>query len=153
GWLEHLAWSRDGQRLAFNVIFDGYPAEIILADLKETPPRMARLARPAGLHVKGYGSPLGWSSEGALHFLGERKARVHLYRVADAFTPSPQFEPLTRGDVVVEGFSIGGKEWGPAVVMGSPTSFPDVFTLTGKEWRRLTKVNPQADTWKLPKLS
>jgi dipeptidyl aminopeptidase/acylaminoacyl peptidase len=162
GWLEHLAWSPDGERLAFNVIFDGYPAEIILADLKETPPRMVRLARPASLHVKGYGSPLGWSFEGALHFLGERKARVHLYRVAEPFRPSPQFEPLTHGDVVVEGFSVGSRiripkfkadQYPPIVVMAGPSFFPDIFMAGGKKPMRLTKVNPQADTWKLPKLS
>src|SRR5262249_61053815 len=32
GWLEHLAWSADGGKLAFNVIFDGYPAQVVVAE-------------------------------------------------------------------------------------------------------------------------
>lgn len=30
-WLEKVAWSADGKALAFNAIFDGYPAQIIIA--------------------------------------------------------------------------------------------------------------------------
>src|SRR5207249_2323850 len=61
---------------------------------------------------------------------------------------------LTRGDVVVEGFSLGGGRGPVAVVMAGPTFFPDVFLVEKRDKaRQLTKVNPQADTWKLPKLS
>jgi dipeptidyl aminopeptidase/acylaminoacyl peptidase len=38
--------------------------------------------------------------------------------------------------------------------MAGPDFLPDVFLVDGKESpRRLTRVNPQADTWKLPRLS
>jgi dipeptidyl aminopeptidase/acylaminoacyl peptidase len=156
GWLEHLACSPDGQRLAFNVIFDGYPAEVILADLKSQPATMATLARPPDLHVKGYGSPVGWSADSRnLLFLGERKARVHLYEASEPFAPSPNLRAWTTGDRVVEAFSVARVDLQPAAILASPTAFPDVYLLdkAGKSPQRLTKVNPQADTWKLPKLS
>jgi dipeptidyl aminopeptidase/acylaminoacyl peptidase len=155
GWLEHLAWSPDGRRLAFNVIFDGYPADIILADLEKRPPEMAKLRRPSGLHVKGYGSPVGWSHDSRLYFLGERKARVHLEEVIAPFAAEPRFKELTPPDTVVEGFAVADSGQRAALILAGPTFFPDVFLLDGpgKSPRRLTKVNPQADTWKLPKLS
>jgi dipeptidyl aminopeptidase/acylaminoacyl peptidase len=155
GWLENLAISPDGTRLAFNVVFDGYPAEVVLADLIAEPTFVKKLPRPPGLHVRGYGSPLGWSRDGNLYFLGERKARVSLQRVVQPLARSPEFTALTPDDAVVETFSMDlpGKQ--PAVVMAGPTFFPDVFLVEAKSGspRRLTKVNPQADTWKLPKLS
>jgi dipeptidyl aminopeptidase/acylaminoacyl peptidase len=158
GWLENLAISPDGRRVAFNVVFDGYPAEIILADLEAQPPGMTKLARPTGLHVKGYGSPLGWAANSrSLYFLGERKARVHLYEASSPWDPSVSFETWTSGDQVVEAFSVPRRALDdpPAVVLATPTAFPDIFLIEkfGKPQRRLTKVNPQADTWKLPKLS
>jgi dipeptidyl aminopeptidase/acylaminoacyl peptidase len=155
GWLEHLAFAPDGRRLAFNVIFDGYPAEIILADLKTQPAEVARLRRPPELHVHGYGSPLAWARDGRLFFLGERKARVQLEEVTDPFAQTPRFRSLTPADTVVEAFSVADSGERAAVIMAGPTFFPDVFLVKpgDKEPQRLTKVNPQTDTWKLPKLS
>ena len=156
GWLENLAVSPDGQRVAFNVIFDGYPADVIVANLKYQPARMARLGRPAYLHVKGYGSPVQWSADSSkLYFLGEHKARVHLFEVSEPFIPRPTFRALTRGDQVVESFSVARANLPPAVILSSPTAFPDIFLIERSKNppRRLTRVNPQADTWKLPKLS
>ncbi len=157
GWLENLAVSPDGRRLAFNVIFDGYPAEIIAADLGKQPAEMVRLPRPSGLHIKGYGSPVAWSSDSrSLYFLGERKARVHLYE-AYPFDPSTSLQPWTSGDQVVEAFSVAsaGRALPPVAILATPTAFPDIYLLEkdGKSPRRLTKTNPQTDTWKLPKLS
>jgi Tol biopolymer transport system component len=60
GWLEHLAWTYDEKDLAFNVIFDGYPAEIIVAEWTDDGLTVGKVALPEGLHVRGYGSPLGW---------------------------------------------------------------------------------------------
>jgi dipeptidyl aminopeptidase/acylaminoacyl peptidase len=44
-----------------------------------------------------------------------------------------------------------------AVVMATPTRFADVYTFTRgdkkHEFKRVTDVNPQADSWKLPQLS
>jgi dipeptidyl aminopeptidase/acylaminoacyl peptidase len=155
GWLEHLAFSPDGDKLAFNVIFDGYPAEIILSDLKATPPAVTRLQRPPTLHVRGYGSPLGWTQSGDLIFLGEEKARVHLVTVANPFSPSPVIGKRVSGDVVVETFGMGDNAQPIALVLAGPTHLADIFLLehSSPAPRRLTKVNPQADTWKLPKLS
>jgi dipeptidyl aminopeptidase/acylaminoacyl peptidase len=156
GWLEHLAWSRDGNRLAFNVIFDAYPAEIIVAEWTSTEPAVFKLPRPNGVSLKGYGSPLEWRGETAeLCFLAEEKARVRLAAASNVRNGSqPAFRTLTPGDVVVASFSHNTAGSATAVLLSDPQHLPDVFLVTGVDKpKRLTEVNPQAATWKLPQVS
>jgi dipeptidyl aminopeptidase/acylaminoacyl peptidase len=158
-WLDKLAWSEDGKAVAFNAVFDGYPAQIVVAKWKDNNPEVFNLPRPSGIAVKGYGSPLQWRGEKHdLCFLGEEKGRVRLYCAKGVGEKDPQFEILTPGNVVVEGFSFAlfegfGKDIGAAVVMASPTQLPDIFNVSDGKLTQLTKVNPQADSWKMPKIS
>ena len=46
----------DGQKVAFNVIFDAYPAEVIVARWRADGPAVFRMPRPAGVSLRGYGS-------------------------------------------------------------------------------------------------
>jgi dipeptidyl aminopeptidase/acylaminoacyl peptidase len=160
GWLENLAWSPDGDMLAFNVIFDGYPAEVIVAHWQGADaPSVHALKRPPGIHVRGYGSPLQWRATGHdLCYLGEEKGRVRLYcaHVVDG-SRAAAHDVLTPGDVVVEGLSLAtaSADLGThAVLMADPTHLPDIFMPgSGTRLVRRTHVNPQADAWKLPQLS
>jgi dipeptidyl aminopeptidase/acylaminoacyl peptidase len=158
GWLESLAWSADSKSLAFNVIFDGYPAEVVVVQWKNGTPATFLLPRPAGVHVRGYGSPLAWRAKGNdLCFLGTEKGRVRLICARDVKEgTSPQFEVMTPGDVVVDAFDVSaemGRHEEYAVLMGTPTQLPDIFVGSGTHPDRRTRVNPQADSWKLPQLS
>jgi dipeptidyl aminopeptidase/acylaminoacyl peptidase len=152
GWLEDLAWAPDSKRLAFNVIFDGYPAEIIIADV--TGPSLFKMPRPAGVMIRGYGSPLAWRPDGALGFLGEEKARVRLMCAHDMEPgKSPLFETLTRGNVAAGGFSFAQHDGRAALLLNDASSLVDVYLLDkGQPPKRLTHVNSQADTWKLPQI-
>jgi dipeptidyl aminopeptidase/acylaminoacyl peptidase len=155
GWLEMLAWSADGRALAFNVIFDAYPAEIIVAEWSGGEPVTFRLPRPEGVSVRGYGSPLHWRGTSDLCFLGEEKARVRLYCVRDvrAGKHGPA-QILTPGNVVVEAFSLSRSGEQAAVVLNDTTHTPDLYLVEGTgSPRRLTNLNPQVDTWKLPRIS
>jgi dipeptidyl aminopeptidase/acylaminoacyl peptidase len=162
-WLEKVAWSGDGKSLAFNAIFDGYPAQIIIAQWKENEPVLFSLPRPTGMHVRGYGTPLQWRGKDQdLCFLAEEKGRVQLVcaKKVQPDTP-PAYEMLTSGDVVVEGFSLPRGRNAPtdymSVVRATPREFPDIFRgnpADGKPtWERLTNVNAQTATWNLPQLS
>lgn len=158
GWLEHLAWAGHGKALAFNVIFDAYPAEVVVTEWGDAGPASFLLPRPDGVHVKGYGSPLQWrGKESDLCFLGEAKGRVRLYCAGDLTKDrKPAFELLTPGDVVVESFHFNEAGNHPAAVVGDPRHFADLYLLLGSGpglQRRLTEVNPQAAAWKLPRLS
>ena len=61
-WLENLAWNPDGTRFAFCAIFDAYPAEIIIGEVKDGKWDDGPDAAEADRHVRGYGSPLEWRS-------------------------------------------------------------------------------------------
>lgn len=152
-WLERIAWNEAGDALAFGVVFDGYPAEIVIADLKEQAPRVFKMRRPAGVHVRGYGSPLQWSGKD-LAFLAEEKGRVRLCEAVDVLTEAaPELRVLTPGDVVVETFERTAGN-GFAAVMATPTRFADVYQAFERgDPVRLTNVNPQVASWKLPQLS
>jgi dipeptidyl aminopeptidase/acylaminoacyl peptidase len=161
-WLEHLAWAPSGRLLAFNSIFDGYPAEIIVGRLDESW-QTWRMRRPEGVHVRGYGSPLAWSSslaEPALYFLGERAGVVSLWEAPLSNGARGKEKPINRlGDtpVVIDALSLAqakGEGDQIALVLGTPAEFRDIWLL-GKDGkpRRLTNLNPQTATWKLPRVS
>src|SRR5947207_15158032 len=58
-WLERIAWNDHSDVLAFGVIFDGYPAEIVLSFFsKDGSTKVVKMPRPTGVHVRGYGTPL-----------------------------------------------------------------------------------------------
>jgi dipeptidyl aminopeptidase/acylaminoacyl peptidase len=165
GWLENLAWSPDGDMLAFNVIFDGYPAEVIVAHWQGgDTPSVHVLERPTGIHIRGYGSPLQWRAQGHdLCYLGEAKGRVRLHCAREVNGGrAAAHDVLTPGDVVVETMSLASSNVGfgtdavrtHAVLMASPNHLADIFVPgSGEPLIRRTHVNPQADTWKLPQLS
>jgi dipeptidyl aminopeptidase/acylaminoacyl peptidase len=160
-WLEKLAWSSDSQCLAFNAIFDGYPAEIVITLWEKLArPSSFLMPRPAGVHVRGYGSPLQWgqrssTKEDDLYFLGEEKGRVRLMSVENLQRDAKlKFNVLTPGDVVVEGFSVWQDEGNVAIHKASPNALGDIYHLANgqSEFTRKTNVNPQAESWKLPQL-
>lgn len=145
-WLEGLTFAADSKTVAFNVIFDGYPPEIMQG--KE------RLERPKGYHLRGYGGPIHWSPTGELIFLGEQRGRVRLCRTKNG---EAGWEELTPGDVVVESFSASQDCSRFSVVMNDTQHTPDLFlvSMTGKKpaLQRLTNINPQVDDWKIPSIS
>jgi dipeptidyl aminopeptidase/acylaminoacyl peptidase len=156
-WLESLAWSSDSSMLAFGVIFDGYPAEIMITDFGGKAPTVAKMPR-ANIHVRGYGSPLRWvEGKKELMFLAEFKARV-LVTICDLTRPRDNLLHLTSSDDgIVEAFS-GGVDHGNldyrfAVIMATPTRFADVYASADGKLTRITTVNPQAEQWKLPQVS
>lgn len=155
GWLETLAWHSDGTALAFNVIFDGYPVEVVVADLKRGEPRAFKLPRPDGIQWRGYGTPLKWEiRKDNLMLLAEKKGRVRLCVAPDVFKESgPPLRVSTPGDVVVETFD-GPDSDNFAAIMATPSKFADVYTSTMPGgFHQATHVNPQAASWKLPQLS
>lgn len=150
GWLEKLAWSEIDDKLAFSVIFDGYPAEMLVTTWDGEGMKTDKVSRPAGLSLRGYGGPLRWRGA-ALCYLGEEKARVRLCATAGG---KDGVETLTPGDVVVDSFDLTPAGDEAALLMARPGHFPEIFHRNKSgNLRRLTNLNPQTSTWKLPKLS
>ncbi len=75
-WLEHLAWNPNGTKFAFCAVFDAYPAEIIVGELRNQEWLTSRATRPSEVHVRGYGSPLEWITNDSLLFLADSRGDV-----------------------------------------------------------------------------
>ena len=153
GWVNDVAWSSDGQALAFSVSFDGYPTIIYSADWTDDEPAVALVKRPQGVSV--IGGSLQWrGGSHDLYFVGEDHARTRVYalrNLSDGRAASSAV--LTPGDVTVEAFGFDRTGATPAVVTSTLTHPADIF-LVGDDGalRRLTNVNPQVDTWLLPQI-
>jgi dipeptidyl aminopeptidase/acylaminoacyl peptidase len=148
-WLEGLAWSPDRRRLAFNAVFDAYPAEVIVTEWQDGEPHSARLDR-GGVSVRGYGTPLLWRTSNVLCYLAEEKAHVRL--AEKAFSG----EAVARGfkNAVVSAFSADASGERLVVLMGDASHFPELYLIEGvTQFRRLSDLNPQTAAWKLPKVS
>lgn len=169
GWLENLAWSADGGALAFTVAFDGYPSEVFVADWsaadEEDPdpqPFLWRLARPDEVYVTG---GLRWKPVGRdLCFLADDRARSRVYCVTQVREGSQGGHTvMTPGDVVATSFDFRGKGGQVAAILANTEVPQDIFLArevvqrsgdaAALELRRLTSINPQVDTWKLPQIS
>ena len=157
-WLESVAISPNGNRVAVCTVFDAYPAEIVVNEWTDGAWVAKRVKRELGYHVRGYGSPLSWATNKRLGYLGENHGHVQVINQA-----------------IIEGatdFSADGSEGGAptqfaylpsempdasfpkVIVAGSPRSFPEVGRYqVGKDgWSvvPLTDLNPRTKTWKLP---
>ena len=152
GWLGSLSWSADGQALAFTVAFDGYPAEIYTAELRADGIALQMVKRPEMVTLRS-GSVRWDSGNRDLYFLGQEHARQRLYRLLQVRRGAyREAKELTGGDVVVDAFSMVGKNL--VVIKGGLTHPQDIYRVAKPgEYDRLTRVNPQVDAWKLPKIS
>ncbi len=153
GWLEEVAWSQDGSALAFSIAYDGFPTQVYIARWKNGTPRLEDAPRPEGVSVTG--GSLRWRG-GDLGMIGHDHARSRVYVLegAAAGTKTAGYTVLTPGDVTVDAFAFAPGAGFAVVAAGSLTSADDLYRVekTGK-LDRLTRINPQIDTWKLPQIS
>lgn len=151
-------WSADGKALTFANTVDGYPNELYLATWDASDkPLTTKLPRPRGVSLDGgvEGAPhIAWIGDTHdLCFLGEEKARVRAYVLRDATGKKEQAGTITPGDIVIEALTLdsAGKRLG--TVVSSPKAMPDVHIIEDSKLTKLTDINPQTATWKLPVIS
>jgi len=156
GWVENLAWSSDGEALAWTVSFDGYPAEILVANPVDDGWTTMQLKRPDEVHVTGQ---LRWvPGTKDLCFLAEHRALRRVYCITGVGNGSQGSSHIkTPGNVVVHGYSFSDNSRQLAVVRSDTKNSRDVYWIDANkrdaEWTRLTRINPQMNTWKLPQVS
>lgn len=155
GWLNEVTWSADGTTLAFSISFDGFPTRIYTARRSGSPYDLVELTRPAGVSVNG--GSLSWRGDSLeLCFIGEQRARARLYGVAADRSegPTDSQRTLTPGDVVVEAYDFASAGDNLVVVTSTLTNPDDIYHVsTDGRLSRITNVNPQVDSWKLPQIS
>lgn len=157
GWIVAPCWSDDSRALAFRVDFDGYPAEVFVARFDPEGdgevPRIVPVKRPGEVSIEGAMRWMPGTKD--LAVIAEERARARVLRLRDAPSGGDvEAEVLTPGDVAVEafGFDRGGDR---AAFVTAGLDHPNDVFVTGRGLRhpvRLTKVNPQVDSWKLPSI-
>jgi dipeptidyl aminopeptidase/acylaminoacyl peptidase len=149
-WLENLAWSPDGTRFAFNAVFDAYPTEIVIGELKDGTWATERMKRPPGTHVHGYGSPLRWFAPASLAYIGERAA-THRLEGYDAAAGEPHNDWDNQPGQVVYAFDVAPDGGTAAAVSSRPGKMAELFTWKrGQEPAAVVDPNPHASDWKFP---
>ncbi|MCB2199130.1 S9 family peptidase [bacterium] len=150
GWLGNLAWSEKGHKLAWNIDFDGYPAWVFATDLAGglTDVAIRKLNRPDDVSVMG---GIQWTPDGkSVTYLGDYHARTHIYSAS--FT-SDETSNLTPGDVVVGGYDFAGSRGDLIAYQSTLIYYQDIVYYKKGRFDRLTHLNPQVDSWKLPQTS
>ncbi len=156
GWLLGLTWSGDSSTLAFRVDFDGYPGEVFFARFEDSGlAGIRKMVRPDEVTVTG---AMKWMpGTHTFCFLAEDHARERVYAVTDAGRErAGASKVLTPGDVTVGAFSFSRDGRTLCVLTSGLDHPPDLFLVDnpGPKARldRLTEVNPQVDTWKMPQI-
>ncbi len=153
GWLDDIAWSADSLALGFTLSFDGFPTQIFVAEWMGDSPKLAELKRPDVVSVVG--GTLRWRGETRdLCFEGDDHARTRVYAITNVRGGTQSsFTTLTPGDITVDSYHFSPDGKTQAVITSTLTDPPDVY-LVGNDGKldRLTQVNPQVDTWKLPQI-
>ncbi|MBI4716445.1 MAG: S9 family peptidase [Planctomycetes bacterium] len=153
GWLDSCAWSGDGRALAFTVSFDGYPTRLYVAEWNGEAPAVRELDRPQEVTVAG--GTVKWRGDSRdLCFVAEQRAFARVWCLADVRDAKQgAARALTPEEAVAAAMSFSSKGDRFAVVLSATTHLPDVFVGgTSGEPERLTDVNPQTATWRLPQI-
>ncbi|MCZ6836977.1 MAG: prolyl oligopeptidase family serine peptidase [Planctomycetota bacterium] len=155
GWIVNLTWSDDETKLAFRVDFDGYPGEAFVAHFDDGEPTISVLQRPDEVTISGQMTWFPGTHD--LCFLADDHARKRLYRVRQIGREGHgSAVTMTPGDEVISGFGFSRSGNDTIVLRSSLTHMPDLFELkdggADASYRRLTNINPQVDSWKLPQI-
>ncbi len=150
-WLESLAWSPDGNRYAFCAIFDAYPTEIVVGTRAGNGWETRVLKRPANVQVRGYGSPLNWTSPETLQYLRGKAGRVNVATALPDFTSDEDLP-----DRVVTAFDVDPSGRTMAIVAATSARFSDLYVSDSTDTRspptRPVHLNAYAANWKLPSI-
>jgi len=151
GWIEELAWSADGDSLAFSIAFDGYATRVYLGRRDEGETSLERVTLPPGVMFAG---GLTWRGTGnTLCFRGEARARIRVESISNP-GPAAEHRCLTPGDLVVDDFCFSRDGRRLVIAAGGPEHFADLFLQDEDGTRRqVTDLNPQVAAWALPQLS
>ncbi len=152
GWIDDLAWSGDSKALAFAISYDGYATRIWITEETDGAWGLQLVQRP---DMVSFAGSMQWKGSGrTLCYLGETMGRIHVYGT-DKVGGGEQGKTsvLAGGDIVAGSFAFDKKGESLTTAFETITDGNDIYTVKAPEkFERLTRVNPQIDTWKLPQI-
>jgi len=149
GWLEDVTWSQDGGAVAFSISYDGFASRLWYSEQVDGAWPLTLVDRP---HPVNYDGGLTWRGDRTLCYKGEAMGRVHVFGVEKTRDGEQgKTVALLDGNVVTSAFGFDAKGDHFTAVFETPTDGNDVYAIEGPDkFTRLTRANPQIDTWKLP---
>ncbi len=151
-WLENLCWNPDGTKFAFNAVFDGYPAEMIIGANSPDGWKVSKMPRGDKVQIAGYGrgigQPLHWRSNDAVVFLAEKGGRGEFGLFDTDVHVLPTHDDHLYGyDLAPDGSMVAimapGQELAQLCVRRNVSKGLD-------HWSVLHNPNPHTADWKLP---
>lgn len=152
GWFEEVTWAPDSKALAFAISFDGYATRIFAVDSVDGNYDIQEIKRPG---ITAHDGGLKWlGSDRTLCFRAEERGCTRAMAIPDVRHGSQgKAEPLTPEGLVMGDFSFNASGTRMAAVFESTKTLGDIYDVTQGGLEKITHVNPQVDTWKLPQIS
>ncbi|WP_299809101.1 S9 family peptidase [uncultured Shewanella sp.] len=155
GWLLGLAW-QDNTELAFRIDFDGHPGQLFIANAKSTDKPSLEITRPGDVTLTS--SDLTWRpNSDEICYRGADHGRVKLFCTEIDDGEQGDTRTVIPGDMVIGSYSFSQNGKSVAFSHNGLDHFSDMFIADANSSRakpkRLTNINPQVDSWKLPQVS
>jgi dipeptidyl aminopeptidase/acylaminoacyl peptidase len=153
GWIDDLVWSGDSRALAFAISYDGYATRLWITEENDGAWDLQQVKRP---DMVTYAGSMKWKGKDrTLCYRGETMGRIHVYGTENVGGGDQgKTRVFAGGDIVIGSFGFDEKGGSLTTVFETITDANDIYTVKSPEkFERLTRVNPQVDTWKLPQIS
>jgi dipeptidyl aminopeptidase/acylaminoacyl peptidase len=150
GWLDNPRFKPDGTALVFDVGFDGYGSQAFVAPIGPEgagKPRQIQISDPWSL----LGNAAWRSGTDELCFTVADTARIRLVCKPNDGEGTPRVV-TPEDDAVVWGWDSTPNGKGLVMNRSGLDHSGDLFLRRGKREVRLTRSNPQMQTWKLPQI-
>ncbi|MCL1095813.1 S9 family peptidase [Shewanella kaireitica] len=156
GWLLGLAWQENNTELAFRIDFDGHPGKLFISNTKATDKPSLEVSRPDLVTLTA--SDLTWRpNSDEICYRGADHARVKLFCTEIDDGEQGDTRTVIPGDTVIGSFSFSQNGKSVAFSHNGLDHFYDMFISDADSSRakpaRLSNINPQVDSWKLPQVS
>ncbi len=156
GWLLGLDWNQDNQRLAFRIDFDGHPGKLFVVKQSKNGQQTLELKRSGDVTLTS--SDLSWRPDSdEICYRGADHGRVKLFCTEIDGLKQKETRAVIKGDMVIGGYSFSADGDEVAFNHNGLDHFSDLFIADADSSKakpeRLTNINPQVDSWKLPQIS
>ncbi|WP_065188390.1 S9 family peptidase [Shewanella woodyi] len=156
GWLLGLSWQENNTELAFRIDFDGHPGKLFIANAGKMDAPSLELKRSGDVTLNS--SDIKWRpNSDEICYRGADHGRVKLLCTEIDDGEQGKTRNVIQGDMVIGSYSFSQNGKTVAFSHNGLDHFSDMFIADANRKRakakRLSNINPQVESWKLPQIS
>ncbi|MDB0034714.1 S9 family peptidase [bacterium] len=156
GWLLGLAWQDNNTDLAFRIDFDGHPGQLYIANTTAIDKPALEVNRSGDITL--HSSDITWRPNSQeICYRGSDHGRIQLLCTQVDHGKQGDTRNVVEGDMVIGSYSFDQSGKKVAFSHNGLEHFYDMFIAdansTHATAKRLSNINPQVDSWKLPQIS